>query len=213
MNNLIIFDYDGVIVDSFPTLHQAYIALCKKLNVNCTENLEEFKKVFGRNSTEAYKNLGIDPKYPGLHDMFYEEILKQEPKLFDGITEVIAELSEKYQLVVISTAIVEELQNKLKKYDLLKYFKKVIGTRIEGQRYNKDRFIEGVVTEFNVNKADVILIGDRENDFDDATKAGLKKIILVEYGWGYNKDNVPKKEFLVNEPKDILKAVSLYEES
>ena len=99
MKNLIIFDYDGVIVDSFPTIHQSYIGVCKKLNVKCTEDLEEFKKVFGRNSTEAYRNLGIDPNNPDLHDLFYGEVLKQEPKLFEGITKVIEELSEKYQLV------------------------------------------------------------------------------------------------------------------
>jgi phosphoglycolate phosphatase len=213
MKDLIIFDYDGVIVNSFSTVHQSYIAVCKKVGVGCPEDLEEFRKVFGKNSSEAYRNLGIDPEHPGLHEMYREERLKKEPELFEGITEVIEELSEKYKLVVISTAIPEELKRTLGKYDLLKYFSKIIGTRINGVRYAKDRFIEEVVTEFGVKKNNVILIGDREVDFEDGTKTGLKKIILVEYGWGYNKDNVPKQDFLVHMPKDLLEAVRLYEES
>ena len=60
MIKLIIFDYDGVIVDSFLNVHKVYQIACQKLGKQCPSNLDEFRKIYGHNSIEAKKNLGFN---------------------------------------------------------------------------------------------------------------------------------------------------------
>ena len=58
--------------------------------------------------------------------------------------------------------------------------------------------------------SEVILVGDRVVDYRLAQKAGIQNLILVEYGWGYDKKLTPnyKPKVIVNKPQDLLKAIA-----
>ena len=60
-----------------------------------------------------------------------------------------------------------------------------------------------------INSNEILLIGDRNNDFIEGSKAQLNNILLVDYGWGYNLKEIPeyKQKIIVKNPKDILKAI------
>ena len=55
----------------------------------------------------------------------------------------------------------------------------------------------------------MVMVGDRLVDFTTAKECGINQIILVEYGWGYDKEKISeyKQIILVHNPKDILVAV------
>ncbi|MDD5178345.1 MAG: HAD-IA family hydrolase [Candidatus Nanoarchaeia archaeon] len=205
MAKLIIFDYDGVIVDSLQNVFEVYNIICKKLNKRAIKNLAEFIKIYGYKSTEAYRNLGISIKEREPADIIYkEEILKKESRLFKGIKEVIEELSKKYKLILVSSAYKDEIVQKLKKFEILKYFDLIIGKETHGKRLNKANPIKELIQKDNLDVNDIILIGDRDVDYNSGIKAGLKHIILVDYGWGHSQ----KKKTTIKKPRDILKAVS-----
>jgi phosphoglycolate phosphatase len=69
-----------------------------------------------------------------------------------------------------------------------------------------------MMNDFDLTSDSVLLIGDRLIDYHEAEEAGIKNIILVEYGWGYDRSKIPKQEVPVNEPKDLLRAVYRLEE-
>ena len=94
---LIIFDYDGVIVDSFPNVHDTYKIICNKLGKKCPKNIKGFRKVYGHHSSECYDNLGFseEERIKG-NLIFKEEILKKEAKPFKGIIEVLNNQANEY---------------------------------------------------------------------------------------------------------------------
>ena len=55
----IIFDYDGVIVDSFPIVYEIYKMMCLKLNKEFPKDIEGFKKVYDHTSSGCYNHLGF----------------------------------------------------------------------------------------------------------------------------------------------------------
>ena len=127
MIKLIIFDYDGVIVDSFANIHDVYKIMCTKLGKSCPEDVKEFRRVYGYNSSECYSNLGFsEEEKVKAEGIFKEEILKKEPKLFEGIIETLRELHKNYKLVVISSSHKEEVDQKLEKFHILEFFDDVI---------------------------------------------------------------------------------------
>ncbi|MFA6460982.1 MAG: HAD-IA family hydrolase [Candidatus Woesearchaeota archaeon] len=213
MIKLIIFDYDGVIVDSFANVHKVYQILCKKLGRTCPTDLEYFRNVYGYSSYECYNNLGFseDEMIKG-NEIFREEIKKTTSLLFPEIISVIKELSHNYRLALISSSYKEEVESKLKSFGLFSYFEKVLGREKTEEKYRKREVIPLLLTEMGVTPDQTLMIGDREVDFNGATAAGINSVILVEYGWGYNPKNIPKyqSKYVVKEPRDLLEAVKKF---
>ncbi len=214
MIRLILFDYDGVIVDSFPTVYAVYRIICNKIGVKCPETFEEFRKTYGYSYKELHRNVGIRPEDEAkVERIFKEEIIKQKPPIFQGIKEVIKELSKNYILVVISSTYASEVIAKLKGFGIYGCFKTVFAKENEyPEPFKKTVAIPLAMDEFKAKPEETIFVGDRNVDYDQATKAGLKNIILAEYGWGYDPAKIPwqNKELKVKKPEDILIAVKSF---
>lgn len=207
MIKLIIFDYDGVIVDSFSNVYEVYKIICDKLGSKFPQTIDGFRKIYGYSRFECYQNLGINQKdYVKASKIFKTEILKKEPRLFNGIEDVLKKLSEKYTLVLVSSNFKEEVEQKLKKFCLSDYFSFISAQSHHTKIPSKFRSITKVINKFKIKREEIIMIGDKDIDYDLAKKAGLDNILLVDYGWGYNKDKI-KQRFLVKKPSDILKAI------
>tara|TARA_Y100000310_G_C20666513_1_gene807801 strand:- start:65 stop:694 length:630 start_codon:yes stop_codon:yes gene_type:complete len=205
MIKAIIFDYDGVIVDSFHHVYEVYKVICQELSIPCPESLVEFRRIYGYNSKECNKNLGIKD-YGKASKIFKREILKRNVKIFPGIKEVLRKLSKKYKLILISSAYKEEVIQKLERFSISNNFSDIIGKMEYEKRLNKTESIIKTIEKIGIKKDEVVLIGDRDVDYEEGRKAGLKYVILVEYGWGYDKEKISQKT-IIKKPEDILKAV------
>jgi HAD superfamily hydrolase (TIGR01549 family) len=208
----IIFDYDGVIVDSFPTIHKVYQIICKKLGKKCPEKFPEFKKFFGYNSRNFIKNLGLTEEETRKFDEFCsEEILNQEPKFFHKIDDVIKKLKEKYKLIIVSSNTQREVENKMKLLGVHSHFNIIMGGKVGPLK--KSTAFKELIKDLNLSEDEILVVGDRVNDYFDAKEAGLNNIILVEYGWGYEKEKIPnhKQSIIVKKPLDLIKAVESFE--
>ena len=214
MIKAIIFDYDGVIVDSFQSLHEVYKIICKELGKKCHEDIKEFQKLYGYTSKELKKNLGISEDEDKKANIIYNrEIIKKDHTTFDGIKEVINELKKDYNLILISASPRKEVMHKLEKYNLSDKFDLVFASDNLGPM-RKVKAIAEAFKKMNLKSDEVIMIGDRTVDYNEGIKAGLKSnhIILVEYGWGYDKDKI-KQKFLVKKPSDLIEAVKIIDKN
>ena len=204
MIKAILFDYDGVIVDSFENVFKVYRKICKLFKVPCPSDIEEFRKVYGYNYFECLKNLGIDESnFAQINDIYKAEISKMENKLFPGIKEVIHNLSQDYDLYLVSASFKQEIIPKLKGNDIFKEFKEIYSGG--ENKIRKHLIVANILEKYNYNVGELIFIGDRNIDYDNAKKVGFKdaNIILTSYGWGFNKEKVGDAK-IANNPNDIL---------
>ena len=209
MIKAIIFDYDGVIVDSFVSVFEIYKKTCKRFKVEYPKTIEEFRVVYGYNFVECYKNLGIqESDFPEAIQIFREDIVKFEHSIFAGISDVIKELNKKYKLYIVSASGSEEILPKMEKFGLTSLFKKIYCGTNEGLR--KSAMITELLNENNYSVGEVISIGDRAIDYDVAKKVGIEddNIILVTYGWGLDKDKIGKAK-IADTPHEILSLINL----
>jgi len=210
MIKLIVFDYDGVIVDSFPKVHEVYKIMCKELGKKCPRDLEGFKKIYGHSSSDCLKQLGISEKDRAECGKIYKrEILKKNPLPFKGIDSVLKKLHKEYKLVLISSSYKDEVIQKLSKFNLINLFDHIIAKESHSGRFEKTKSIKKVLNYFKLKEHEVLLIGDRNIDFIEGNKAGLSNIILVDYGWGYDLSLIPKYKPIIHvkKPEDILEAI------
>lgn len=210
MIKLILFDYDGVIVDSFSTIYEIYQTICKKLNKKCPKDIEGFRKIYGKTFLDLYKNLEIltQEEKEKAELIYKDELLKKEPKMFAEINEVIKILHKNYPLIIISSNYKEEVEQKLKRFGILSYFSKIIG-KLEDTPTNlrKTEEITKIIKNLKLTNEEVIMIGDRVIDYLEAKEAGLTNIILASYGWDGKEKLKEYSKLLVHSPKEILDKV------
>ena len=213
MIKLILFDYDGVIVDSFQNVYEVYSTICKKLGKKFPEGIDEFKKIYGNSSSECYNQLGFseEERIKG-NIIFKEEILKKNPSVFKGIPGLLEELHRTYKLVLLSSSYREEVEQKLTRFGIMRFFDHIIAKENHIRRFEKTEPITSLLKKLGLRKEEALLIGDRNIDFIEGAKAGLKNILLVDYGWGYDPEPIPeyKPRSIIKKPEDILTAVKKY---
>ena len=208
MIKAVIFDYDGVIVDSFVSVFEVYKKICKHFNVKCPKTIDDFRITYGYNYIECLKNLGIQKNnFEEANAIYLREIVKMEHDIFADVTDVINELAQKYKLFLVSASHSNEILPKIEKFGLIKSFKKIYCGA--DKKTSKSDMIMGLLLENKYLADEIISIGDRAIDYEVSKKAGIddNNIILVDYGWGLDKNKVGKVK-IANNPKKILNLIN-----
>lgn len=208
MIKAIIFDYDGVIVDSFAGVFLVYQKICDYFGVVCPEDIEEFRKMYGYNYIECLTNLGVAEKdFDEAQQIYQEEIVKINHGIFNSILEVIAKLSSKYNLYLVSASHSSEVLPRIEKFGLSKYFEKIYCGA--DQKTRKSVMMSQVINDNNYFPEEIISIGDRAIDYVASKEVGLndKNIIMVTYGWGLDKNLIGGSKIADN-PMEILNFIN-----
>jgi phosphoglycolate phosphatase-like HAD superfamily hydrolase len=216
-----IFDHDGVIVDSFKCLHESYEPICSRFGVAYPSS-ERLKQLYMEHPkyTDLLTCLGIAPEHHKEADEIFAEAMNQkhrEPAVFPGIEEVLEKLSKCMSLALVSSNHKPIVIPLLSKHNLLRYFDKVITNECMGTYFEKTPAMDEIMWSFRASGEQTFAIGDRTADYIHAREAGISadNVIMVEYGWGYERDKLPgyNLKTVVKTPIDILEAVKEIESS
>ncbi|MCD6381663.1 MAG: HAD family hydrolase [Candidatus Aenigmarchaeota archaeon] len=202
---LLIFDLDGVLVDS----RNYWITI-----------LRDVANKFGYNvsNDDIAKNLGLKPQdvLRGIcgPDAPVDNMLKEiennltapnyilQLKLKGNVKEVLQHLREKYRLALITNAPYSFTEIVLKKVDILRFFDEII-TASENFRTKSDiiKFLSQVL-KTPVNQ--IAYIGDMARDIEEAREAGCKSIIIP--GWSSHDDvERAKPDLIVDKLEELPK--------
>jgi len=209
----IIFDFDGVILNSVPTKTQAFRKLFKDFPSNLVEELINYHKINGGKSryikikyffNEILKQK-ISQKDISKYAKVYSDITKEEltnPKyIIKDTLDFIQQNYKKYNMHIASASNKKDLQYICDKLDLGKYF-----ISINGSPLIKSKIVENIIRNNYYNKEETILIGDSINDYEASKENGIEffgynNIKLSKYG----KANYIKsfKDFLVEDENNL----------
>ncbi len=211
MIKAIIFDYDGVIVESANDAFDIYTKIFEELKIeNKPKTLKEFKKIYGLTHHELIKNMCIEEKdLNKIDEKFKKETYKIQPKPFPKIKEVLEELHQKYKLVIVSSNFTDHIKDNLKIFGLYNFFDLIKGVEDSSSPFSKDKALTQVINELGLKNEEVVFLGDMEMDCISGKKAKIDNTIPVTYGWDteekFKKYN-PK--ILVNSPTEILDVIN-----
>jgi len=173
----ILFDFDGVILDSMKIKGDGFVELFKGYDEKYLKKLEKYH----------YENGGVS-RFDKIR-YFYDEILKQDiskdgiislankfaiiinKKLFDRDNLIVDSVDfikknyKKYNFHIVSGAEHNELNELCRYFEIEKYF-----LTIEGSPTKKDILIKDILVKYNYKKAETILIGDAMTDYNASVK-------------------------------------------
>lgn len=203
----IIFDYDGVIVDSFENAIAAYREVFRHLGLPRPDEDDNVRVAVSGGFINCLRGLGIkDDDLKAASLIYQREIIKRHHHIFPGVEEMIKELSTKYKLFVVSASHSLELKNKLGEAGLLGYFKDVMGGADNNIR--KSDLMTSLLEEYGYLPNEAVSVGDRAVDYMASIAAGIpdENIVMVSYGWGLDMSKIGKAK-VVDTPQSVVKEI------
>lgn len=206
---LVIFDYDGVIANSFTITCMAYEIIARIFNKDSLlSNEDAYRDLFETDWRISLERMGITdvPNMRKAEDIFrtITKRYKNTIVLYPGIEEVIRTLKLKYKLAIVSNNREQEIRERLEEFNLDKQFD-VIFDISHGKKPEIVQ-IQKCLAHFNITPEETVMIGDMDGDVMAARRAGLKKVIAVTYGY-HPKHKLHLANTVVDTPMHILGAV------
>ncbi len=213
MIKAIIFDYDGLLVDTDNIWFQSCIKLCKEYGVTIPQ--EDREDLMRGNLSEylVQKYALPDPKEvikPKLADLF-DGITKNGISVLPGAIELVKKLSKKYPLAVASGTNTKRLSASLKTLGIYNCFQVVIGIdQVKNGKPAPDTFLKAA-EELHVDPKNCLVFEDQPKGLEAAKAASMFCIVVPNKhlkGIDYAKaDKVIKSLTLVTD--DIIQEIGL----
>ena len=183
MKKYILFDNDGVLVHTEPFYYKAnLIALEEFFNVSLT--FEEYMKIMANGTTVWQKALEKGFKLNDIEtartkrNEYYQNFLRTENILIDGVKEVLHELSKDYKMAIITTSRRVDFEIIHKNLGLTDFMEFILCE--EDYNFAKphpEPYLKGLEL-FNAKKEEAIVVEDSQRGLTSAFKAGIECAIV-----------------------------------
>ena len=200
---LLIFDFDGVLVDSLDVYEKTVTDCLKVINQPLTRGREEFLELFEGNFYESLVQKGVDlGKFVAASEDILSKVNFAEMKPFDAIRPVLRELVKNHSMIVISSNDTPTITEALRLCDFNGIFSEVLGS--DFMLSKKDKILH-VIEKYNATLQDIYYIGDTTGDIKEGKQAGVKTV-GVTWGW-HSKEKMAasQPDYLFDQPEDLLK--------
>lgn len=183
--DLIVFDWDGTLMDSTAAIVKTIQAAADALKLPVPDRAAA-AHVIGLGLYEAMEAVmpGLDPAiYPQMADQYRRLYLRfsQEITLFDGVVEMLEDLvSRDYLLAVATGKSRRGLDRVLEETSMGRFFR---ATRTADQTHSKPHpaMLQEITGELGEDMRRTVMIGDTTHDLQMAVNAGAAGI-AVQYG-------------------------------
>jgi phosphoglycolate phosphatase-like HAD superfamily hydrolase len=203
MQNLVIFDWDGVIADSCPHFMTVYRKTTEDFGrIFPISSLEEFRDWYDSSWENNFINLGFSPEeVPVLIEYEASLVNYLDIPLFPGIENTLRDLAGRYVLAIASTTHSYHIKKKLADQGLESLFALIEGG--EGGTSDKKGIVSKVIESLAIARESTVMIGDTVMDITSSRAAGIRNI-AVSYGWNtHNKLIAAAPDFMIPSHKEI----------
>lgn len=203
---LIIFDFDGVLADTFDIFIASINNIFRKVGRREIKK-NEIGKLKDLSIRDMFKYLEINP----LEILIFANKVKQQMAEPINKIKIDSELKDKIKQVknshiemgIITSNSKENVERFLNKNNL-QIFDFILGNI---SAFNKHKSINKLVKKKKLNPEEVIMIGDEVRDVEAAKKSGIK---IAAVTWGYDSEKLlmaSSPNFIARKPEDLLKII------
>ncbi len=208
MNDILIFDFDGVLADSLQPMLTYAGQVCLELGYPCEPTQADLETLDRMEFSEFGRQLGVPEEKIGDFVTRNFELFSHRKEPLDitpGMDSVVKELSHSAILGIITGNSCAVVSKFLDTYGLKAEFQTILGAEDDGSRVEK---ILKIVSLNGRSKGEVYMVGDAVSDIRAAREAGIKSIAI---GWGHQSKEkliTASPDFWVDQPEHLLTLLS-----
>jgi len=206
MIKAIIFDMDGVLVDSEPINYEVNRLTFEKVGVNISkkEFIDEWI-IKGTGSREAIKRHNIPATYEDLQEIkkkIYLDFYRKKIKLKPHAKEILTKLKKKYKLALASQGHKYNVLTVMEKFGFNRFFDVVLGKQdVNKNKPNPEMFLK-TAEKLEVKPEECLVIEDSEKGIISAKRAGMKCIAIPDR-WTKKYNDFSKADLVVDDLTEV----------
>lgn len=208
--SVLLFDLDGVILDSEPLIIQSWKIAHKYISPDIEWEEEKLLSLMGQPAIVIPKGMGIPEELHGDYvEVFRNHLNRSELPLFDDVLPVLEKIKElRIPTSIITGARTKSAVEILNDKNMLHYFSEIIGADLTTRGKPFPDPINLALKKLNFTiKEDVFFIGDSINDLMAAKAAGVTSVLLWRKQLAIPKKMRHYADFIIPNLHSILKYI------
>lgn len=205
----IIFDMDGVMIDSEPITYNSYVKVLRTYGLDF--NLDMYKCLLGRNAQNAKDHLikwyGEDFPLQEAWDKIYggvQDELKKAVPLKKGLIELLEYLkANNYKMVVATGSVRSRVEEIVKTANLSSYFcGMVCGDEVQNGKPNPEGFLKAC-KKLELNPSEALVLEDTDSGILAAYNGNIKVVCIPDMKYP-EKENAEKATIVCESLLDVI---------
>jgi len=184
---LIIFDMDGTLIDSGNVITNTINFVRTNIGLDIMPKDELLTNLNNPDINSAkffYGTKEFTPEQTELFSHYYDKHCISDIVLYDGILDMLDEISKYFTLTVATNASSDYASKMISFLNIDNYFDMIIGANdVENPKPHPDMLLK-TMKKFNVESKHSMLIGDSQKDLRAAQFAKIDSILV---NWGFTK--------------------------
>lgn len=189
---IIIFDFDGVLADTFYTFYPLIRDGMKRIGLKISP--DQYRKLFIGNVHRGFKDFINDySKYvifskfrKDNYDKYYYDP-NNKAMLYRGARQLIKKINKNHILTIASSGKEDNIKDLLKQNGIDEFFNLILANSSD----TKEGVIKEILDKFDAKPEETIMITDTVGDLRVAKKIGLKTAAVT---WGFHSVRILKSE-------------------
>ncbi len=204
MTATILFDFDGVLVDSIEIFSDAVNIAGRKLEQPVAFIPDDLRSIKRMSIPEIVAAANVDPRLSAefiweIDQALYERF--DQIRLFPSIAEVVEQLSQLGKLGVVSASSMSVLDKVLDNEGIRNHFDVIVGGDMPGTKSAK---INAIIRNNGTSTDKCCMIGDTVSDIEQGKIAGVVTI-AVSWGWyAIEWIRTVQPDFEAGQPEDLI---------
>ncbi len=205
MSKVVLFDYDGTILNSMDVVYKEYNKIADKYGMKKVASFKDFMLLYDTNIYDSFFKLGLDKnRVKEFISDFRRPLIEADDELdlFDKMNDVVERISKKNKIIVITSNVTEVVQHSINNHGV-KGVSEVIGGDKEISKVKK---IKSIIEKYHGRQ--IYYVGDTKGDIVEAKKVG---VIAIAVTWGHHskkKLSEAGADFIVYKPEELLKILN-----
>jgi len=174
----VLFDWDGTLLDSYHADSQAYLAMFRKLGVNW--GLAELEQHYSPDWYTVYRAAKIPEHRWDEADRVWRTYYAKHPsRLMAATRRVLAQLSKKHKLGLVSSGDRVRVSQQLREFRLTRVFRtRVLGGDTREKKPHPAPLLKALM-EMKAEARHCVYVGDTPEDVEMARAAGVQAIAVL----------------------------------
>ncbi len=203
----VLFDWDGTLIDSYHADTSAYLAMFKEMGISW--GLEELEKHYSPNWYQVYRAAKLPRKLWNEADRAWRaHYAKHRPKLISGARRVLAQISQKHALGLVTSGDGDRVRRQLREFGLTRLFSARVCSGDTLRKKPHPEPLRLAMEQMELEPACCAYIGDAPQDVEMARRAGVLAIGVLGPFPTEKRLRAARPEFLIGsleELPDVLK--------
>ena len=207
-NKVVLFDLDGTLVNTDLLIIRSFINLFDKYRPDYKLTLKEILSFLGPTLKETFSKYFKEDFSILLKEYrdYFNKFFSRYICLYDGVEEMLENFKNNgIKMGIVTNRFRNSAYDIIAPFDIEKYFSVIIGLEDMEEGKPSPDGINKALALLNVNKEDVIYVGDNKSDFEAAKNAEVKTALI---SWSIGKDNsLLNPDYLINSYNEFAKEI------